>query len=170
MWRAQPVLLCFRTTGILLRTRAAVVEIFLATSGLRSSLVIRSSPTPTGLPKRVLLFLLQPCLRLVLWQLHRGGVGSVLGCPVQEVRVPLEGRWRGAWVAQWVKRPTSTQVMISRFVSSSPASFGLCAVSTEPASGPVSLSLCPSPAHVCSLSLSKVNIKKSLPFKKKKHW
>ena len=29
---------------------------------------------------------------------------------------------RGAWVAQWVKRPTSAQVTISRFVGLSPAS------------------------------------------------
>uniref|UniRef100_A0A452TTY6 E3 ubiquitin-protein ligase UHRF n=1 Tax=Ursus maritimus TaxID=29073 RepID=A0A452TTY6_URSMA len=36
------------TTGTLSRTRAVVVEIFPATSGLRNSLVIRSSPTPTG--------------------------------------------------------------------------------------------------------------------------
>ena len=28
----------------------------------------------------------------------------------------------GAWVASWVKRPTSAQAMISRFVSSSPVS------------------------------------------------
>ena len=28
---------------------------------------------------------------------------------------------RGAWVAQWVERPTSAQVMISRSVGSSPA-------------------------------------------------
>ena len=48
----------------------------------------------------------------------------------------------GAWVAQWVKRPTSAQVMISRFVSSSPA-WGsvLTARSLETASDSVSPSL-----------------------------
>ena len=49
---------------------------------------------------------------------------------------------RGAWVAQSVKRPTSAQVMISRSVSSSPASgSGLMAQSLEPVSDPVSPSL-----------------------------
>ena len=39
----------------------------------------------------------------------------------------------GAWVAQSVKRLTSTQVMVSRSVSSSPASgSGLTAQSLEP--------------------------------------
>ena len=37
----------------------------------------------------------------------------------------------GAWVALSVERPTSAQVMISRFVSSSPVS-GLCTDSSEP--------------------------------------
>ena len=35
------------------------------------------------------------------------------------------GKTRGAWVAQWVKRLTSAQVMTSRFVGSSPASGSL---------------------------------------------
>ena len=49
---------------------------------------------------------------------------------------------RGAWEAQSVKRPTSAQVMISRFVSSSPASGSvLTARSLEPASDSVSPSL-----------------------------
>ena len=34
----------------------------------------------------------------------------------------LKKQYRGAWVAQSVKHPTSAQVMISQFVSSSPAS------------------------------------------------
>ena len=51
---------------------------------------------------------------------------------------------RGAWVAQLVELPTLAQVRISRFVGSSPVgSF-------------VPLSLCPTPAHVLSLSLSKI--------------
>ena len=77
---------------------------------------------------------------------------------------------RGAWVAQSVERPASAQVMISRFVSSSPASgsvlpaqslgacFGSC----------VSLSLCPSPTHALSLSLSRSPAKINKNIKKKK--
>ena len=58
-------------------------------------------------------------------------------------------------MAQSVERPTSAQVMISRFVGSSPASGSvLTAQSLEPASDSVSLSLCASPAHALSLSLS----------------
>ena len=54
----------------------------------------------------------------------------------------------GAWVAQLVERPTSAQVMISRSVSSSPASGSvLTGQSLEPVSDSLSL----------SLSLSKVN-------------
>ena len=48
----------------------------------------------------------------------------------------------GAWVAQSVKRPTSAQVIISRSVSSIPASgSGLVAQSLEPVSDSVSPSL-----------------------------
>ena len=51
--------------------------------------------------------------------------------------------FRGAWVAQSVKRPTSAQVTILRSVSSSPASgSGLMARSLEPVSDSVS----PSPS------------------------
>ena len=61
----------------------------------------------------------------------------------------------GTWVAQSVKHPTSAQVMISRFVSLNPASGSvLRAQSLEPASDSVSPSLCPSPAHALSLSVS----------------
>ena len=49
---------------------------------------------------------------------------------------------RGAWVAQSVKRPTSTQVMVSRSVGSSPVSGSvLTARSLEPVSDSVSPSL-----------------------------
>ena len=72
----------------------------------------------------------------------------------------------GTWVAQLVKRLTSAQVTISRFMGSRPV---LGSVLTAPEPGAcfrfcVSLSLYPSPAHtvcvcVCvSLSLSKINI------------
>ena len=58
--------------------------------------------------------------------------------------------FRGAWVAQSVKRPTLVQVMISRFVSSSPASGSvLTAQSLELASDSVS----PSPSAPPLLTL-----------------
>ena len=59
------------------------------------------------------------------------------------------------WVAQSVERLTLAQVVISRFVGLSHASGSvLTAQSLEPASDSVSPSLCPSPAHALSLSLS----------------
>ena len=58
-------------------------------------------------------------------------------------------------MAQSVKRPTSAQVMISRFVGSSPASGSVLATqSLEPASDSVSPSLSAPPLPVLSLSLS----------------
>ena len=64
----------------------------------------------------------------------------------------------GAWVAQSVKRPTSAQVMISQFVSSSPTSGSvLTAQSLEPASHSMSPSLsAPSLLMLC-LSFSLKN-------------
>ena len=60
----------------------------------------------------------------------------------------------GAWVAQLVERPTSAQVMISRSVSSSPASgSALTAQSLEPVSDSVSPSLSASPLLMLCLSL-----------------
>ena len=65
---------------------------------------------------------------------------------------------RGTWVAQSVKCLTSAQVMISLFIGSSPVLGSvLTAQSLEPASDSVLLSLCPSPAHALSLSVSKIN-------------
>ena len=62
--------------------------------------------------------------------------------------------YRGAWVAQWVERPTSAQVMISRFVGSSPASGSvLTAPSLEPASDSGSPSLSAPPLLTLCLSL-----------------
>ena len=62
-------------------------------------------------------------------------------------------------MAQSVKRPTSAQVMISRSVSSSPASGSvLTTPSLEPVSDSVSPSLSdPPPVHALSLSVSKIN-------------
>ena len=57
----------------------------------------------------------------------------------------------GSWVAQSVKHPTLAQVMISRSVSSSPASGSvLTAQSLETVSDSVSPSLWPSPVHAVS--------------------
>ena len=65
---------------------------------------------------------------------------------------------RGAWVAQSVKRPASAQVMISRSVSSSPASGSvLTAQSLEPVSDSVSPSFSDPPLFMLSLSVSKRN-------------
>ena len=62
-------------------------------------------------------------------------------------------------MVQSVEGPTLAQVMISRSVSSSPASGSvLTAQSLEPASDSVSPSLWPSPIHALSLSVSKIKI------------
>ena len=68
--------------------------------------------------------------------------------------IPRKVTFRGAWVAQLVKRLTSAQVMISPFVSSSPASGSvLTAQSLEPVSDSVSPSLSDPPSvHALSLS------------------
>ena len=73
--------------------------------------------------------------------------------PVSPLRVSgrHEKRW-GAWVAQSVKHPTSPQAVISRLVSSSPASGSvLTAQSLEPASDSVSPSLSSPPLLALSL-------------------
>ena len=63
--------------------------------------------------------------------------------------------YRGPWVAQLVKRPTSAQVMISQFVSSSPASGSvLTAQSLETASDSVSPHLSIPPLLTLFVSLS----------------
>ena len=65
------------------------------------------------------------------------------------------------WVAQTVERLTSDQVMISRFLSSSPVLGSVFADSSEPGACftfCVSLSL--SLPCWCSVSLSKINLKK----------
>ena len=60
----------------------------------------------------------------------------------------------GTWVAQLVKCPTLAQIMISQFVSSSPASGSvLTAYSLQPASDSVSPSLSAPPLLMLSLSL-----------------
>ena len=60
----------------------------------------------------------------------------------------------GGWVAQSSERPTSAQVMISQFVSSSPTSGSmLTAQGLEPASDSVSPTLSAPPLHTLCLSL-----------------
>ena len=64
-------------------------------------------------------------------------------------------KYRGAWVAQSVKASDFSQVTISRYVSSSPASgSGLMAQSLEPVSDSVSPSLSAPPPFMHCLSLS----------------
>ena len=59
---------------------------------------------------------------------------------------------RGAWVAQSVKRPTWAQIMISRFMSSTPVSGSvLTTQNLERASGSVSLSLSAPPLPMLRL-------------------
>ena len=62
----------------------------------------------------------------------------------------------GSWVAQSVKRLTSAQVMISRFVGSSPASGSVLTVRSM--LGILSLSL-PHPLLACSLCVSQNKLK-----------
>ena len=95
----------------------------------------------------------------VLFPSGMGKIGDQLWLP-QRMLIFEEKTVRGTWVAQSVKTPTSTQVMISRFVSSSSASGSvLMAQSLGPAlvSVSLSLSLCPFPARSLSLSLSLKN-------------
>ena len=87
----------------------------------------------------------------------------------------MQALW-GAWVAQSVERPTSAQVVISRSVSSSPASGSvLTAQSLEPASDSVSSSVSAPPLlMLClsvslSLSRSKTNIEKKFSNKNLKN-
>ena len=67
---------------------------------------------------------------------------------------------RGTWVAPSVKRPTSAQVTISRFVGSSPVSRSVrTARSLEPASDSVSPSLSLPLPDSCSLFVSQKQVK-----------
>ena len=74
------------------------------------------------------------------------------------IEMSLKTIYRGAWVAQSLERPTSAQVMISRFVGSSPASDSvLTSWSLEPASDSVSLFLSAPPPLTLCLCLSLKN-------------
>ena len=79
--------------------------------------------------------------------------------PLHPLLPPLQtsngNKFRGTCVVQLVRRPTSVQVMISRFVGSSPASGSvLTAWCLEPASDSVSPSLSAPPPFMLCLSLS----------------
>ena len=70
----------------------------------------------------------------------------------------LKGHFRGTWVAQSIESDLGSghDLAVHEFKPSN----GLCADSSEPGACfrfCVSLSFCPSPAHILSLSLSKVN-------------
>ena len=109
----------------------------------------QTSPTPTGVGDRKTA---RPCV------CHLGRVVDLsdllslcqscwLWCLIHRMKS------RGPWVAQSVEQPTSAQVMISRLMSSSPASGSrLSAQSLLWILSP-SLSLCPFPACARSLSL-----------------
>ena len=85
---------------------------------------------------------------------HMGWPGQDPAGSDVEASVKTHITW-GAWVAQSVKWPTSAQVMISRSVSSSPASGSvLTARSLELASDSVSPSLSDPPPFMLCLSLS----------------
>ena len=86
----------------------------------------------------------------------------VLNVDSQAYQYSIQEKWDsfkngsswGAWVARSVKRLTSAQVMISRSVSSSPASGSvLTARSLEPVSDSVSPSLSAPPLFMFSVSL-----------------
>ena len=87
--------------------------------------------------------------------LHKAICGRKLkisqSCPLLETK-----SW-GAWVAQLVKRPTSAQVIISWFVSSSPKPGSVLtaqSLESDPDSVPPSLS---APTHSHSVSVSLKN-------------
>jgi len=74
------------------RTQVVADETFPETSGLRNSLVIRNSPTPTGLWSRVLLFLKRTSA-LSSAGYTGEGLCSVLEAFMQEVRSTLRVWW-----------------------------------------------------------------------------
>ena len=79
-----------------------------------------------------------------------------VGCGAYPTGDSLFKKNRSSWVAQSVKHPTSAQVMISRFVSSSPTLGSvLTARSPEPASDSGSPSLSVPPLLMLFLSVSR---------------
>ena len=81
-----------------------------------------------------------------------------IGIKAHEFYLTIKTKYRGVWVAQSVKFPTSARVMISPLVRE--LRIGLCAHSSEPGACfgfCIPLSLCPFPACALSLSLSLKN-------------
>ena len=68
--------------------------------------------------------------------------------------------FRGAWVAQSVERPTSAQVMISRFVGSSPTSGSVLTAQSLELLWILCLPLSVPPLFVLSLSLKNKHLEK----------
>ena len=88
------------------------------------------------------------------WFPHPSHLLGLVHCLVQSKSRNISD-W-STWVAQSVRRPTSAQFMISRFMSSSPTSGSvLTAWSLESASDSVSPSLSAPP--LLAVSLSKIN-------------
>ena len=85
------------------------------------------------------------------------GAAHDLGLPWKSLCFFKKDHSRGTWVARSVRRPTLAQVMISRFVGSSPASGSVLTAQSLQSAICVTLSLCPSPAHALSLSVSRIN-------------
>ena len=78
---------------------------------------------------------------------------SLCPSPARTLSLSKINKHWGAWVAQSVERPTSAQIMISRFLSSSPASGSvLTAQSLEPAWDSVSPLLSDPPLLMLCLS------------------
>ena len=87
---------------------------------------------------------------------HQVNINPHTKIPFTSVPITEYNMSRGVWVVQSVKGLTSAQVMILLFMSSSPT---LGSVLTVQSLEPLlilclPLSLCPSPAHALSLSLS----------------
>ena len=94
------------------------------------------------------------CSFITWWYRPQFGLDYLFMCEalIQGERNDLS---RGAWVAQSVEHPTSARVMISRLVSSSPASGSvLTAWSLEPTSDSVSPPLSAPPLLMLCLALS----------------
>ena len=66
----------------------------------------------------------------------------------------------GTWVSHWVKRPTLSWVMVSRSGFEPWVDSVLMVLNLEPASDAVCLSPSLPMPHLCSLSLSKINVPK----------
>ena len=119
-------------------------------SPLPSSLYPLSTTATLPLPQITVFTLSETCSESrkpsVLME-ENGGDGGVQGCPFTQAFSLKNSFCRkcswGAWVAQWVKCPTSVQAMISWFVGLSPVCFRFC------------VSLFPSaPPCLCSVSVS----------------